>query len=72
MTRPESVGFLDRSVPSGTPICTVFSGPVQRDEVVMPFLAEGIRAGRKCIGILESLDPPGVLDPGEFLRRTGK
>ena len=61
MTRPESVGFLDRSVPSGTHVCAFVSGPQQRDEVVLPFLADGIRAGQKCICILESLDPPGVL-----------
>ena len=61
MTRPNSVGFLDRSVPSGTHVCAFVSGPEQRDEVVLPFLADGIRAGQKCICILESLDPPDVL-----------
>jgi hypothetical protein len=54
------VGFLDRSVPSGTHVCAFVSGPEQRDEVVLPFLADGIRAGQKCICILESLDPPDV------------
>ena len=61
MTSPDPVGFLDRSVPSGTHVCAFVSGPEQRDEVVMPFLADGIRAGQKCICILESLDPPDVL-----------
>lgn len=55
------MGFLDRSVPSGTHVCAFISGPEQRDKVVMPFLADGIRAGQKCICILESLDPPDVL-----------
>jgi hypothetical protein len=32
------VGFLDRSVPSGTHVCAFVSGPEQRDEIVMPFL----------------------------------
>jgi hypothetical protein len=62
MTRSVPLGVLDRSVPSGTHICTFFSGPAGRDEVVMPFLAEGIRAGEKCICILDSLGPADVLD----------
>jgi hypothetical protein len=62
MTGSVPLGILDRSVPSGTHICTFFSGPAGRDEVVMPFLAEGIRTGQKCICILESLGPADVLD----------
>jgi hypothetical protein len=55
------LGVLDRSVPSGTHICTFYSGPAARDEIVMPFLAEGIRSGQKCICILESLGPEDVV-----------
>ncbi len=62
MTGSVPLGILDRSVPSGTHICTFFSGPAGRDEVVMPFLAEGIRAGQKCICILDSLGPADVLE----------
>jgi DcmR-like sensory protein len=55
------LGLLDRSVPSGTHICTFFSGQAGLDEVVMPFLAEGIRTGQRCICILESLSPAEIL-----------
>jgi hypothetical protein len=55
------LGVLDRSVPSGTHVCTFYSGPAGRDEIVMPFLAEGIRTGQKCICILESLAPADVV-----------
>src|SRR5947209_7179586 len=61
MTGSVPLGVLDRSVPSGTHVCTFYSGPAGRDEVVMPFLAEGIRSGQKCICILESLGPADVL-----------
>jgi DcmR-like sensory protein len=61
MTRPESLTIMNRSVPSGTHICAFFSGPAGRDDVVMPFLADGIRAGQKCICVLESLGPADVL-----------
>ena len=57
MTGPESLTIMNRSVPSGTHICAFCRGPAGRDEVVMPFLADGIRAGQKCICVLESLAP---------------
>ena len=61
MTGPGAVTIMNRSVPIGTHICAFYSGPAGRDELVMPFLAEGIIAGHKCICILESLSPAEVL-----------
>ena len=61
MTGPQSLTIMNRSVPSGTHICAFFSGPAGRDDVVMPFLADGIRAGHKCICVLESLGPADIL-----------
>ena len=49
MTGPGAVTIMNRPVPIGTHICAFYSGPTGRDELVMPFLAEGIRAGHKCI-----------------------
>jgi MEDS: MEthanogen/methylotroph, DcmR Sensory domain len=60
MAGSESLTILNRSVPSGTHICAFYRGPAGRDEVVMPFLADGIRAGQKCICVLESLAPADV------------
>ena len=61
MTGSGAVTIMNRSVPIGTHICAFYSGPAGRDEAVMPFLAEGIRAGQKCICVLESLSPSEVL-----------
>ena len=61
MTGSGTLTIMDRSVPIGTHICAYYSGPAARDELVMPFLAEGIRAGQKCICVLESLSPAEVL-----------
>ena len=61
MTGPGAVTIMNRSVPIGTHICAFYSGPASRDELVMPFLAEGIIAGDKCICIVESLGPAEVL-----------
>jgi MEDS: MEthanogen/methylotroph, DcmR Sensory domain len=61
MTGPQSLTIMNRLVPSGTHICAFYSGPAGRDDVVMPFLADGIRAGQRCICVLESLAPADVL-----------
>jgi hypothetical protein len=55
------LGFSDRSVPAGSHICAFYSDPASRDEVVMPFLAQGLRTGEKCICVLASLGPEEVL-----------
>jgi MEDS: MEthanogen/methylotroph, DcmR Sensory domain len=52
MTERQSLTILDRPVPRGTHMCVFFSGPAERDQIVLPFLAEGIRAGQKCICML--------------------
>ena len=61
MSESVALGVLGLEVPSGTHICTFFRGPAGRDEIVLPFLAEGIRAQDKCICILESLVPTDFL-----------
>lgn len=61
MTGQEAPTIVNRPVPIGTHICAFYSGPAARDELVMPFLAEGIRAGQKCICVLESLSPAEVV-----------
>ena len=52
---------MDRSVPSGSHICAFYSGCAGRDEVVLPFLAEGLRTGHKCLAVLGSTSPGEVL-----------
>jgi len=55
------LGFFDRSVPAGSHICVFYSDSATRDEVVMPFLAQGLRTGEKCICVLASPGPKEVL-----------
>jgi hypothetical protein len=55
------LGFFDRSVPTGSHICAFYSDSATRDEMVMPFLAQGLRTGEKCICVLDSLGPKEVL-----------
>jgi hypothetical protein len=55
------LGILNRSVPSGSHICAFYAGSAGRDEVVLPFLAEGLRTGQKCLAVLDSTSPADVL-----------
>ena len=56
-----TLGVLSLHVPPGTHICSFYRGAQGRDEIVLPFLAEGIRSQDKCLCILDSIDPPDVL-----------
>lgn len=65
MAEQVPLGIVDATVPRGSHMCAVFSGPAQRDGVVVPFPAEGIRSGQTCVAVLES---PG---PRDLLTRPG-
>jgi hypothetical protein len=48
-------------VASGEHLCAIFVGPAERDEVLVPFLDAGLRAGDKCICVVDGGDGEGVL-----------
>jgi len=56
-----ALGVLGISVPAGTHLCIFLRGSSGLEEIVLPFLAEGIRADNKCLCILESRVPADVL-----------
>jgi hypothetical protein len=62
MSERIDLGVLGISVPAGTHLCVFCRGSAGVEEIVFPFLAEGIRARDKCICILESRMPSDVLD----------
>jgi len=61
MSEPVALGVLGLEVPSGTHLCTFYRGPPGLDEILLPFLAEGIRARDRCLCITESVAPADVL-----------
>ena len=48
MTESIALGLNGLSIPPGTHICAFFRGIPERDEILIPFLTEGLRAGHKC------------------------
>ena len=61
---PESVslGFNGLEAQPGTHICGIYAGERQLNDIVVPFLETGLRAGDKCMCIVDSVDPGQILD----------
>ena len=65
---PDSVdlGFNGLDARPGAHICGIYAGERQRDEIVLPFLETGLRAGDKCMCIVDAIEPAEIiakLDP---------
>ena len=46
------VGNLER----GTHLCALYSGPVERDDLLMPFFQVGLREGDKCLCLIDQVE----------------
>jgi hypothetical protein len=53
MTDSIALGVNGLSIPPGTHICAFFRGIPERDEILVPFLMEGLSAGDKCTCIID-------------------
>jgi len=53
MTESVALGLNGLSIAPGTHICALFRGIPERDEIMVPFLQEGLRAGDKCTCIID-------------------
>ena len=60
---PDAVdlGFGGLEAWPGTHICGIYAGERQHDEIVLPFLEAGLRAGDKCMCIVDSIEPTEIL-----------
>jgi hypothetical protein len=45
----------------GDHICALYLGPAERDEILMPYLRAGLRAGEKCLCLINDADPSEVI-----------
>lgn len=52
-TTPIALDGPGVSIAPGDHICAFYRGRAQRDEVLLPFLRDGIRAGHKCIAVMD-------------------
>ena len=45
----------------GDHICGFYRKPAERDDILIPFLVEGLNAGDKCTCVVDSCTPSDVL-----------
>jgi hypothetical protein len=53
MTDSVALGTNGLSIAPGTHICAFFRGITERDDIMVPYLREGLRAGDKCTCIVD-------------------
>jgi hypothetical protein len=56
MDQAVPLGIPGLSVTPGTHICALFRGAQERDEIIYPYVAEGLRAGNKCLCAFDAPD----------------
>ena len=60
-------------VTPGTHFCALYSGPVERDRLLYPFLDEGLRHGDKCLCLIDDVELTGpAADRSDGLFETGR
>ncbi|WP_233150031.1 MEDS domain-containing protein [Kineosporia sp. A_224] len=62
-TTPITMGRPGMAMAPGDHICAFYRGPAQRDEVLLPYLREGILAGDKVICVMDDPDVEQVTKP---------
>ena len=62
-TNPITMGRPGVAIAPGDHICAFYRGPAQRDEVLLPYLREGILAGDKVICVMDDPDVEQVTKP---------
>jgi MEDS: MEthanogen/methylotroph, DcmR Sensory domain len=53
MTDSVALGLDQLSILPGSHMCALFRGIEERDQILVPFLREGLRAGDKCLCIID-------------------
>jgi hypothetical protein len=53
MTHSIALGLDRLSISPGSHICALFRGIEERDQILVPFLREGLRSGDKCMCIID-------------------
>lgn len=63
MSTSMTMGLPGVTLTPGDHICAFYRGSAQRDDVLVPYLAEGLRAGDKCICVMDNPDVEQVVRP---------
>ncbi len=76
LTDSISIGIPGVDLAPGDHVCAFYPSQAERDEILIPYLSQGLEAGDKCIAVVDSSGPESVLaalgakvDLGPSLRR---
>src|SRR3989440_12598132 len=72
MTTHVELGIPGIQLAPGDHVCAFYRGLSERDEILIPYLREGLHAGDKCICVVDATEPDTVLASlsGEIDLRT--
>ena len=56
-----SIGIPGVQLAPGDHVCAFYTSAAERDEILIPYLSEGLEAGDKCIAVVDSSGPESVL-----------
>lgn len=58
-------------VHAGIHVCALFSGPVERDRLLVQFLQEGLRHGDQCVCLMDEIEPASLRQKAYAPARVG-
>jgi hypothetical protein len=56
------MGLAGVGLDPGDHVCAIYCGEEERDQLLLPFLRSGLRAGDKCVAVIDADDPGVVLE----------
>src|SRR4051794_27350108 len=62
MAARQQAGVAGLALAPGDHVCALYLGVSERDEILLPYLREGLRAGDKCLAVVDTTSPQDVLD----------
>src|SRR5467141_2898391 len=60
-TLPVALGVPGVRIAPGDHLCAFYRGLAERDEILIPYLLEGLLSNDKCICVVDATDPEAVL-----------
>jgi hypothetical protein len=61
MTDSIAIGIPGVQLAPGDHVCAFYPSAAERDEILIPYLSQGLKAGDKCIAVVDSSGPESVL-----------
>jgi hypothetical protein len=57
---PVDIG-VGETAATGDHICALYTGPAERDAILIPYICAALRSGDKCVCVIDSTEPADLL-----------